>query len=855
MKKALIKILAVLLSFLVSGFVASRFVNLDTTDMTSDMAGATLPVVSIQYDDLPVNTMFGYTSDMELSYMRNCITPLMPGRRIRLVIDRYNAGIREMAYEVRTVDGSRLIEDTPIDKTDITLNRITADIIIKDLIRENTEYELIVKLTLSDGRVAKYYSRILNPDEYYVSEKLSYVRDFTDRTFNRVLAEDLTKYLESNSQGDNTNYGYVNIHSSFKQITWGDLDPLRVTEPVITIKELSPLTGSFITDFYVSTTAEGGDITYYKVREYFRIRYSKERMYLLDYERTMDEVFTQDKDSFANGAILLGINSGNIRMNESEDGNNLAFTTGGRLYSYGLTENRVAYLFGFYEKFNEDIRTMNDQHEIKVLKVDEAGNVTFLIYGYMNRGTHEGEAGTAAYYYDATVNTIEELAYIPSAHAPDLLIREVDELSYMNSDEILYLLSGSTLFGINAKNHTVEAVAQNLTEGSYQISDNNRLVAYQEGEKGFYDCQTLLLQNLDTGRVDEIKVRPNETIIPVSFIGEDLIYGIARKSDITKDKTGGVIVPMYQIIIHNLFEGTIMTYGEEPELSDEYDRDTAYVVSGEVKDNQIILKRVRKDADGELYETSDDQIVNALDEVSTKNVLTTVATEAYEKLRQINLKKENDASSIKYLSPKLVLFEGSRSILLKDAKDEERYVVYGKYGVDSLFTREGSAVNRAYDISGTVMDGTGVYLYKKTGRSTRNQIMAIKEAQASEDRSSPAVCLDTILEYEGLVRNSQYMLNNGYTVTEILKDALTEYDVLDLTGCSLDALLYYVNQDIPVMAMLDNGDAVLIIGFNESNTVIMDPMEGTIYKKGIEDSTEWFKENGNSFITYVRRGE
>ena len=87
---------------------------------------------------------------------------------------------------------------------------------------------------------------------------------------------------------------------------------------------------------------------------------------------------------------------------------------------------------------------------------------------------------------------------------------------------------------------------------------------------------------------------------------------------------------------------------------------------------------------------------------------------------------------------------------------------------------------------------------------------------------------------------------------EILEENLENVQVLDLTGCTLDAVLYYVNQDIPVLAMLQNGEAVLVTGFNEFNVVIMEPSKGALYKKGMNDAAEWFYENGNCFITYVR---
>ena len=79
--------------------------------------------------------------------------------------------------------------------------------------------------------------------------------------------------------------------------------------------------------------------------------------------------------------------------------------------------------------------------------------------------------------------------------------------------------------------------------------------------------------------------------------------------------------------------------------------------------------------------------------------------------------------------------------------------------------------------------------------------------------------------------------------------------ILDLSGCPLDAVLYYVNMDIPVLATLQDGGAVLVIGFNELNVVLMDPETGTIYKKGMNDSAQWFAENGNCFIAYAKKAQ
>ena len=97
------------------------------------------------------------------------------------------------------------------------------------------------------------------------------------------------------------------------------------------------------------------------------------------------------------------------------------------------------------------------------------------------------------------------------------------------------------------------------------------------------------------------------------------------------------------------------------------------------------------------------------------------------------------------------------------------------------------------------------------------------------------------------------MLSQGRSVLEILEDNLEDAQVLDLTGCSVDAMLYYVNRNLPVLALMQDGEALLITGFDEYNTILLEPAAGSLHRLGLNDSSEWFEENGNCFITYLRR--
>ena len=102
------------------------------------------------------------------------------------------------------------------------------------------------------------------------------------------------------------------------------------------------------------------------------------------------------------------------------------------------------------------------------------------------------------------------------------------------------------------------------------------------------------------------------------------------------------------------------------------------------------------------------------------------------------------------------------------------------------------------------------------------------------------------------MRNTENLLNEGEDVLTILEENLVDSKILDLSGCTLDSVLYYVNKDIPVLAILNDGNGVLIIGFNETQIVLMDPLKGTLYKKGITEAEQLFSDNGKVYISYVK---
>lgn len=838
MKKIIGKLAVCIVVFIITLFVSSGIYNKGNEELTTSMAQASLPLVHITTRGISYNYLRGLKQEMDGSFFRDTITPLGEGRTLSFVVDKYGNEISEISFEVRSIDGTRLVEKTKVDDYSDKGDSIQANITIKDLIEPGVEYNWILMLKVGNDTV-RYYTRIIDSDAYYAYEKLRFVKDFHDKTFDKEQAKDLAMYMESNTRGDNTILSHVDIHCSLNQVSWANLNVSQISEPQIVISEIETQTASIRMSYRVQTI-EGKKRDEYNVVEFFRIRYTPDRTYLLDYERSMNQIFDPEADVYGSNKIMLGIRDSEVQMMESDGGSNLAFVNENQLFCYHAADKKLAYLFSFYD--GDDPRSNYDNHDIKILNVDETENVRFMVYGYMNRGMHEGSIGVQVCEYNGMLNTVEELIFIPYNKAYATLKTDMEQLSFINKNGVFYIYLDGSILAVDLMNRACEEIAQGLQQGSFQVSDTNRMLVWQNSADA-YDCTKLILTDLNTGETQEIEAADDGRILPLGFIEEDLIYGVAQYEDIQMDFSGSVTFPMSVVFIQD----------EHGKILKTYSRENVYVTDASVEENLITLSRVVRQEDGSYTATTDDQIVNNLVEESGYNSSELVATQTYEKIVQIVLKNAMETKKPKNTKPLQVLFEGSREIAVEIENPVSRYYVYGRYGIDGTFTHEAEAINLAYNISGTVVNQNGDYIWKRTTRSTRNQIMAITGKQHSDANSDLAVCLETILEFCGSIKNVQPMLDRGKTVRQILEENINDATVLDLRGVSLDAILYYVNQDIPVLVLLENDSAMLVIGFNELNVVVMDPKTGSVYKVGMNDATNMFRQNGNVFITYMRK--
>ncbi|MBR1909224.1 MAG: hypothetical protein IJ821_01415, partial [Lachnospiraceae bacterium] len=783
-RRRTIKLSVTFVLFLISLFVSNIVLNRGNTDMTAEMSKASLPVVYMNVNDEYINPLHGYTTEMEGNYLRGPITPLMANRSVTFRADLYDAVIAKVSYEVRPLDMSRLIEETEVSDFSYKGDVIYATATLKDLIEDDTEYMLIIKLTTSGGAVIRYYARVINRAELYLSEKMEFVRDFSDKTMNKEEAESIKKYMETNADGDNSSYAYVNIHSNFNQLTWGDLEPRLVSDKDMELLEIDETTASIMLKYQVEIMSET-----HNVSEFFRLQRGK-RMYLMEYERIMDQVFDAQKNVVVNGKILHGMISEKPAGIENDTGSIYAFVQQNALYSYNTSSHTMARLFAFADNDNNDARTRYNAHSIKPMMIDGVGNIWFIVYGYMNRGINEGRVGVALYYYDCALNTIEEELFIPYTKSYEMLSVEVNDLAYISSKNRMYIFINGGVYTINITDRESEIMQASISETGFYSSDDESIIAWQTGES-VVDFNQIQLFKLNSMTPYTIPSGAGEVVIPLGFMDNDVIYGVAKVSDVTTDYTGRTIIPMYSVRIQD----------QNGNLLKDYHQDGVYVLDIEKSDNMLILSRAAINSEnGELIPLEDDQIVNNKTQTSLKNKLSTVITEKTETTYQTVLYKGSDDGkiSVKVTNPKEVVFEGSRDVTIKDEDTLKRYYVYAKGKIAGIYSSAEEAVEEAEILYGVVTNKQMGYVWESSNRKISTKLTSLDIIESSDandpdeeddgsdegdDTSSYVKCVDTMLQSGGVYKSSEEELRRK-SLVKVLSDNL-EADVLDLSGVAL----------------------------------------------------------------------
>lgn len=839
MKHIFSKLIILALVFILTAG-AYYYIHTDKTkEESSAMGEARLPVITANVQGVESNLMYGYTENMEGVYMRDTLTIIPDNHNLDLNIYRYGAGILSIGFEVRTLDTSRLIEDTMVEDWKPEKDVVRTVLEINNMLKKDEEYLLIIKVGTEDFREIRYYTRIIDTQTDHYRAQAEFVRRFHEAIFDEEKEESIISYLEPKSSEDNSNFGVATIHSNFRHITWEGLEPERVTTPVLSCKELVGDIGCYRLKYMVRAKNDYEEDQYYNVTEDYRVRWTSSDMYLLDYHRTMEQEFDATTQNISGSRINTGIGSSQeLGVMSSASRTYIAFVKEKSLWMMDIKKNDITEIFSYKEKQDKDIRNRNDNHAIKIVSLDDEGNMKFFVYGYMNRGEHEGSVGIALYDYNSEENLCSERLFIPFTRSYDILKESMGKLAYVN-EKIMYIMINDCVYSIDLKGNEYVQIISGLKDGTYAINDEGNRIAWQEnGGKG--GATRIKVLDLQSGGEYVIKVGSKYRMKVLGFVNNDFVYGIASKSLISEDKNGYITFPMSKLKVVN----------SENELLKEHQTKGVYFTGAEISGNMINLKQIRYDDTKTEFVADKDYQIFANEESGDEQAdVSTIVTDRKKTETVISfVYKVTTTSKLKVIHPKEIVFDGTNALSIRElSSDGEMYYVYAYGDVTGVYTKEGDAIVKADKDAGVVVDENGNYLWRRISRPTEYLLSGVSVKPAENEDAQLAACLRGMLAYNGVNKNVASMLSKGNSSLKIINSEL-ENRGLDLSGCTLSQVLYYVCDDQPVLGMLGDKECVLIVGYDFYNAVLLNPQTGQTYKQGLEEAEEMFQNAGNRFL-------
>jgi hypothetical protein len=436
---------------------------------------------------------------MDITKMRDSILPIADDRNVTLVVNTYGGQMDSVSYEIRSMDGQRLVADAELTEFDRTGNQASCSFEVQNLLEKEQEYMMV--LTVSDGsRDIYYYTRIMQTSDCYVDECLEFAMTFHDYTFREDAGDFIPTYMDP-ATGDATTLNYVDLTCTLKQITWADFEGTVLGDVMASFKEINDSYNVIVLRYMMTSVNDLGEVEYYNIEEYYRLRETETRMYVLNFERTMNQIFHKENTFLTDsGRIQLGIRDTDVEYRFNEAGDVIAFVQEGELWCYNVSTNELAQVYSFRSIEGIDARENWREHDISIVRLDEAGSVDFIVSGYVNRGEHEGEVGVGVYHYDGISHTVEEEIFIPVDQSYQILKAELGQLLYENDQDELYHMMDGDVYLINLQAQTAGRIISELKDGCYAISASGRYLAWVESDSQ-YTSSGIHLMDMTDGSV------------------------------------------------------------------------------------------------------------------------------------------------------------------------------------------------------------------------------------------------------------------------------------------------------------------------------------------------------------------
>ena len=787
MRNRIINIAVLLAVFIAGVLFFGKFMNSEVTESASDLLDSTLPVVCVKNENYRTGLMYGSAGSMDPMHVRDVLIPMTTEREITLSVKPFGNEINAVSFTVAAPDTGEVIETrkmTAVCRSPAPVSR-----------------------RLPAG--PRNRRRELIPDRY-----LQFVDYFYKKCIESPGATELSAYLETDTTVTNTSLAETDITSSVAQITFGNLAPKLVREGIPTIREISPAACTLTNEYLISADFDG-TVKYYRVSEFYRLRYGTSRMMLLNFTRTMEQVFDGSDGSITADGIMLGVVPRGVEFSQSPDGSITVFTACGALWAYDEGENTLSLVYAPSRAGDvPDEREDHDDFIYRVQRVTDEGNIDFAVIGYMNRGTNEGRTGIAAMKYTSERRFVEETAFIDVNVGFEELKADTDRLFYLAKDGRIFAYLDNTLYRFDPADAQMKAVLTDIVPDCFVSSSTGAMCAWADSMSPTA-ADTLTVLNLESEKKRTVSAEAGEQLRCVGFINEDFIYGIALAEEITAYPSEEILFPMHEIRIEAFTGERIKTYTPEG----------MRVVGTKIKEGLVELTRFYKTENGWEAAPADNIMNNRKSQTTAEAASSTDSRTGTAVTLTLPSKRRSLSPMIGSFRMKSLDGGAKFTVQYTFNGSLPSYYVYGGGELLAVLTSPSEATLLADEHVGTVLDSEGRYIYERANRKTKTEL-------ANEDIP-------------------EAFLSGTFSASQLQAAVPEGVRVLNLSGCSLDMVLYEVSMGRAVAARMADGTATVIVGYDGYNTKLYNFEDGSHYYMGLNDSRASFEAGGNVFVTYV----
>ena len=84
---------------------------------------------------------------------------------------------------------------------------------------------------------------------------------------------------------------------------------------------------------------------------------------------------------------------------------------------------------------------------------------------------------------------------------------------------------------------------------------------------------------------------------------------------------------------------------------------------------------------------------------------------------------------------------------------------------------------------------------------------------------------------------------------------MSDQKVLELTGCTVEEMLYLINKDTPVIGVRNGASAIILTGYDESHVTYVDSENGESKTVTQEEMDQIMQSSGNAYVGYLKKVE